>query len=167
MSPMVSQISSLTIVYSTVYSGTDQRKHQSSASLAFVVGIYRWPVNSTHKLPVTRKMSPFDDVIMYQKQQIRITVQNFEDVPNTIAWLQLVYERSSSLWPSDALWCQRTRSSLLPNGPRGTTSMKFQTLYHFYPRKYFRKCRLQMVGHFLQASLLTFWIHIYGIWCMG
>ena len=42
MSLMVSQITSLTIVYSTVYSVTDQRKHQSSASLAFVRGIHRW-----------------------------------------------------------------------------------------------------------------------------
>ena len=64
MSPMASQITSLTIVYSTVYSGADQRKHQSSASLAFVRGIHRWPVNSPHKGPVTRKMFPFDDVIM-------------------------------------------------------------------------------------------------------
>ena len=47
-----------------VYSGADQRKHQSSASLAFVLGIHRWPVNSPHKWPVTRKMFPFDDVIM-------------------------------------------------------------------------------------------------------
>ena len=61
---MASQITSLTIVYSTVYSGTDQRKHQSSATLAFVRGIYRWPVNSPHKEPVTRKMFPFDDVTM-------------------------------------------------------------------------------------------------------
>ena len=57
-------ITSLTIVYSTVYSGADQRKHQSSASLAFVWGIHRGPVNSPHKWPVTRKMFPFDDVIM-------------------------------------------------------------------------------------------------------
>ena len=39
-------------------------KHQSSASLAFVWGIHRWSVNSTHNWPVTRKMFPFDDVIM-------------------------------------------------------------------------------------------------------
>ena len=39
-----SQITSLTIVYSTVYSDADQRKHQSSASLAFVRGIHRGPV---------------------------------------------------------------------------------------------------------------------------
>ena len=55
---------SLTIVYSTVYSDAHQRKHQSSASLAFVWGIHRRPVNSPHKWPVTRKMFPFDDVIM-------------------------------------------------------------------------------------------------------
>ena len=38
---IASQITSLTIVYSTVYSDADQRKHQSSASLAFVLGIHR------------------------------------------------------------------------------------------------------------------------------
>ena len=41
-----------------------QRKHQSFVSLAFVRGIHRWPVNSPHKGPVTRKMFPFDDVII-------------------------------------------------------------------------------------------------------
>ena len=65
MGTMASQITSLTIVYSTVYSDADQRKHQSSASLAFVRGIHRGPVNSPHKWPVTRKMFPFDDVIMF------------------------------------------------------------------------------------------------------
>ena len=69
MSAMASQITRLTIVYSAVYSGADQRKHQSSASLAFVRGIHRGPVNSPHKWPVTRKMFPFDDVIMNEKLQ--------------------------------------------------------------------------------------------------
>ena len=64
ISAMAPQITSHTIVYSTVYSGADQRKHQSSASLAFVQGIHRWPVNSPHKRPVRRKMFPFHDVIM-------------------------------------------------------------------------------------------------------
>ena len=64
MGAIASKITSLTIVYSTVYSGVDQRKHESSASLAFVWGIHRGPVNSLHKGPVTRKMFPFDDVIM-------------------------------------------------------------------------------------------------------
>ena len=65
MGAIASQITSLTIVYSTVYSGADQSKHQSSASLAFVWWIHRGPVNSPHKWPVTRKMFPFDDVIMF------------------------------------------------------------------------------------------------------
>ena len=65
MSAIASQITSLTVVYSTVYSDADQREHESSASLAFVRGIHRGPVNSLHKWPVTRKMFPFDDVIMF------------------------------------------------------------------------------------------------------
>ena len=52
MCAMASQITSLTIVYSAVYSGADQRKHQSSTSLSFVRGIHRWPVISPHKGPV-------------------------------------------------------------------------------------------------------------------
>ena len=59
-----SQITSLAIVCSTVYSAAYQRKHQSSASLAFVRRIHRCPVNSPHKWPVTRKMFQFDDFIM-------------------------------------------------------------------------------------------------------
>ena len=61
---IASQITILTIVYSTIYLGVDQRKHQSSASLAFLRRIHRGLVNSPHKWPVTRKMFPFDDVIM-------------------------------------------------------------------------------------------------------
>ena len=66
MSSIAFQITSLTIVYSTVYSGANQRKHQSSASLAFVCGEFtvdRWIPRK--KVPVTRKMFPFDDVIMH------------------------------------------------------------------------------------------------------
>ena len=65
MSAVVSEIISLPIVYPTVYSGADQRKHQSSASLALVQGIHWWPVNSPHKGPVTLNMFPFNDGIMY------------------------------------------------------------------------------------------------------
>ena len=64
MSTIASQITSLSIAYSIVYLSADQRKHQSSAILVFVGGIHRRPVNSPHKGPVTRKMFPFDDVIM-------------------------------------------------------------------------------------------------------
>ena len=64
MGAMASQITGLTIVYLTVYSGAHQRKHQGSASLPFVRGIHRWPVNSTHKWPMTWKLFSFDDVTM-------------------------------------------------------------------------------------------------------
>ena len=64
MSAIASQISGFSIVCPNVDSGTDQRNHQSSASLAFVRGFHRSPVNSQHKRPVSRKMFPFDDVIM-------------------------------------------------------------------------------------------------------
>ena len=68
MSVTVSQITSLSIVYSAIYSGADLRKQWGSASLAFV----KWgnsPVisefhNSPHKEPVMQKMFPFNDVIM-------------------------------------------------------------------------------------------------------
>ena len=68
---MTSQITGFMIVYSTVCWGAYRRKHQSSASLAFLRGIQRWPVTPPpppppppHKVPVTRKMFPYDDVIM-------------------------------------------------------------------------------------------------------
>ena len=64
MSAMAFQITSLMIVYLIVYSVTDERKHQSSASLAFARGIHWVPLNSPRKWPVTRKMFPFYDVIM-------------------------------------------------------------------------------------------------------
>ena len=65
MGLIASQTTSLTVVYSIAYSDADQRKHQSSVSLAFVWGIHRGPVNSPHKRSVTRKMFSFDDVIMW------------------------------------------------------------------------------------------------------
>ena len=64
MSVMASQITSFAIVCSIVYLGTDQEKHQSPASLAFVRGIHQWLVNSPHKVAVMRKIFPFDDVII-------------------------------------------------------------------------------------------------------
>ena len=89
MGAMASKINSLTIVYSTVDSGADQRKHQSSASLAFVMGIHRWPANSTHKRPVTRIMFPFDDVIMWWWMMAlpRTAPMQMYDRSVTDAWL--------------------------------------------------------------------------------
>ena len=63
MSAMACQITGISLAYWTVYSDENQRKRQSSASLALLRGIHRWPVNSQHKRPVTLKMFPLDDVI--------------------------------------------------------------------------------------------------------
>ena len=84
MGAMASQIISLTIVYSTVHSSADQRKHQSSTSLAFVRGIHRWSVKSPHKRPVTRKIFPFDDVIM-------------EWLPRHIWQMSILYQKPLSI----------------------------------------------------------------------
>ena len=64
MGMMASEINGVSIVCSTVCSGSDQRNLQSPASLAFVRGIHRSPVDSPHKEPVTRQMFPFHDVTM-------------------------------------------------------------------------------------------------------
>ena len=64
MRAMAFEITGASIVYTTVCSGTHQRKHQNSASLASVRGIHRWPLNSPHKGAVTQKTISFDDVIM-------------------------------------------------------------------------------------------------------
>ena len=56
-SPVISsRITGVSIVYSAVHWVTDHRKHQSSRSLAVVRGIHRWPMDSPHKGPVTRKL---------------------------------------------------------------------------------------------------------------
>ena len=106
MSTMASQIIGISIVYSTVCLGADQRKHQSSASLAFVRGIHRWSVNSPHKGPNTRKMFPFDDVIM--------SLSSPWVAVSASVWWASAYRRLAALrtglwlcqrdWPSPILW---------------------------------------------------------------
>ena len=78
-----SQITSLTI-----YWGADQRKHQSTASLAFVMGIHRWPVKSPHKGPVTQKRFPFDDVVLvcHVVQGTPCSLNNVADQDDVIKW---------------------------------------------------------------------------------
>ena len=92
MGTIASQITSLTIVYSIVYSDADQRKHQSPASLAFVRGIHRGPVNSLHKWPVTRKMFPFDDVIMIRNTPVAAS--------DAISFLSTSFDTSVQLYRS-------------------------------------------------------------------
>ena len=97
MGTIASQITNLAIVYSTVYSDADPRKYQSSASLASVRGIHRRPVNSPHKWPVTRKMFPFDDVIMkysndYKVRHIFSQVSKFLKFWIRLRWLDDVIQ---------------------------------------------------------------------------
>ena len=61
ISAVASKITGVSIVCKTVSTGSDERKHQSSASMAFLRGIHRWPVKSPHKKPLTRKMFPFEE----------------------------------------------------------------------------------------------------------
>ena len=113
MSLVASQITNLTIVYSTVYLGADQIKLQSSASLAFVRGIHRGPVNSPHKRPVTRKMFPFDDVIM--GYELDLTVTRLDIVSHVIGAYMSLYQVQggkgalSQTW-GHWLWDQGDRS---------------------------------------------------------
>ena len=104
MSAVASQITGVSIVYSNVCSNADQRKSQSSASPAFVRGIHRWPVNSPHKEPVTRKMLSVDDVIVLIPKVIYISLLWSYSVPRT------KYVRESKVW-----------NNRLPRGPMATS----------------------------------------------
>ena len=97
MTAMASQIISISIsaVCSAVGSDADQRKHQSSASLAFQRGIHRWPVNSSHQRPVTRKMFPFDDVIM---ETMQISVGLTEQWFNQDQYLCILIVKNALKW---------------------------------------------------------------------
>ena len=119
MNAMASQITSLAIVYSTVYSGADQRKHKSSKSLAFVRGIHRWPVNSPRNGPVKRKMVPFDDVIMFKWFLPRTTssciYRYFERD------LHYAGSRLASIhWPKTSWWLQILRGQIGANSSTNT-----------------------------------------------
>ena len=80
MRAMASQVPSVSIAHSNVCFGTAQRKHPSSASLAFVRGIHRLPLNSLHKGSVTRKRFPFDDVIMAWSSMIMASCHGWLDL---------------------------------------------------------------------------------------
>ena len=77
MSMMAFQITSLTIIYSIVDSYADQRKTSKLRVTGFVRGIHRWPVNSPHKWPVTRKIFAFDAVIMSFQKFFEINIYDY------------------------------------------------------------------------------------------
>ena len=105
MSAMASQIIGISIVYSTVCSGADQRKHQSPASLACV-----GDVNSPHKWPVTRKGSTFDDVIMVN---VKMLTHNAAGIAMTFPSSIPVLEHCLTMaYTVRTLFCTRTQESL-------------------------------------------------------
>ena len=119
ISAMASQITGVTIDHSTVCSGADQRKYQSSASVAFVRGIHRWPVTSLHKWPVTRKLFSFDDVIMGRSVRTCPRALWQENPPEPVAIPQCIYQ----------IQCWFTISLSLAGAP-GTYSVNRDELNH-------------------------------------
>ena len=112
MSVMASQITCVSVVNSSVCSGADQRKHQSSAWLAFVKGIHRSSVNSLHKGPVTREMFPFPGVIMtpeakscHQANVAVILLSKLQHVVSPV-WRQIWHHDISrfSVSGTEAMW---------------------------------------------------------------
>ena len=91
MGAMASQITSVTIVYSTVCSSADLRKRHSSESLAFVLGIYAVTGEFPHKRPVTRKMFLFDDIIMQRHRYNATFIRGIVQTPATSSkWCTMV-----------------------------------------------------------------------------
>ena len=127
MSTIASQITSLTIVYSIVYSDADQRKHQSSASLAFVS-----LVNSPHKWPVTRKIFRFDDVIMLWNTWI-----NFGAIImgcNCLSHIQASVLMSQSNEGMPGSWRQTMHANVISHCVSAnlidTNAIRYWNLYH-------------------------------------
>ena len=97
----------LDFYYSAVCSGADRRKHQSSASLAFMWGEHRWLVNSPHKVPVTRKMFPFDDVIMRDGRSslelLALAICWVTMIMFSATWPYLPYEWITTIWTTSCM----------------------------------------------------------------
>ena len=105
MGPMASQITSLTIVYSAVCSGADKRTHQSSASLVFVRGIHRGPVNSPHKWDERRKCFHFmmsSRVLELQGHcYVQIMIRMCHRLPGACAIISTFSSKQRGIWKSD------------------------------------------------------------------
>ena len=179
MGAIASQITSFTSVYLTVYADADQRKHQCSASLAFVRGIHRGPVNSPHKWPVTRKMFPFDDVIMWWKCTVFLlnheeTIQQNMNLLQQLWWhdsSHLITMRPSAAymrqWPGSALvqimacrlFGAMPLSELmlaccqLDSWEQISVKCKWE-FYHFHSRKCIWNCRLPKWWPFCPGEMI-------------
>ena len=146
MGEIASQITSFTIVYSTVYSDADQWKHQSSASLAFAWGIHRGLVNSPHKCAVTRKMFPFDDVIMVGDT---LTSESYKI--KTI-FFQIFSSMNCNGWMARTVYIEANTSPK----PKALKS-SYGVLTHLGPKlKWGSLCRRYFETHFLEWKSINF-----------
>ena len=108
LTTVVSQITSVRVVYSIVYSDADQRKTSKLSVTGHCGGISPGPVNSPHKGPVTRKMFPFDDAIMKNQatsmdnaNQIYILLNQFLKKILNLLWSEIHYitPPAADAWP--------------------------------------------------------------------
>ena len=158
---MANQTTSLTIVYPAVYSGAYQIKHQSSASLAFVRGIHRSSVNSSHKWPATRKMFPFDDVILHGCLHVIMHIVAKCDIRSNTIWIVF---KDRSLWWRHQM---ETFSTLLPicagNSPihgeflaQRPVTRSFDVYFDMHPNKRLSK---QSWGWWFETPSCALWRH--------
>ena len=138
MSAMAPQVTGVSIVCSNVCSGADRRKHQNSASLASVRGIH-WYLGQ--KGPVTRKMFPFDEVIMPLAHcgLIFLSLHGFIKLKHNCV-RHLLVACSTPNHQLNGLWIR----------PLGTkVGKKWIKLWNFHWRKCVCKCRVQNCAHFV------------------
>ena len=184
MTMLTSQITSLTVVYLIVYSGVNQRKHQSSASLAIVREIHRGPVNFPHKWPVTRKIFPFDDVIMisFVSHQVMLhshAVFTLNDKPGShhviigaapfLSWWGATESTFSvgSVRLRSVSCCHKNESSVLPLGWLWGNPDIEQCSTHPSPwcqRKIFSRLNREYYGGPEGTSLHKFFIALHKFW---
>ena len=159
MGSVASQITRVSIIYSTVCSGADQRKHYSSTSLAFVRDIHQWQVNSPHKEPVTRKMFPCADVIMGWLASEPVMFYRNMDVSQQLTCDRRAI-RSCVHWIKNAvgiLWSCCCIVSLLPRLP------VIGNHYHYWGTTH----SLQSTYHSRRVSHdIYFWLPTHREWCV-
>ena len=116
MGAMACQITSLAIFYSTVYSGADLRKSQSSVSPAFVQGIHRRPVNSRTNGQLRGKCCHHDTMQLrlswYDK--IRLDKMRWGEMRWDIFWATQItnmYHKAIA-WGGHAAWCRRKNTEI-------------------------------------------------------
>ena len=89
-------------------------------------GIHRWPVISPHKGPVTRKMFPFDDVIMSSTNDDTVSLHIY--VSLSINVLTIPYNGSRPLWAKCMMFYQILSHVYCMNKPLIATSVQVRRI---------------------------------------